>query len=113
MIQFKRALDPYTDLLDRGFDPRHPVTLKIRTNVLDGSTVRLRTKHTASGNPVRFATGPVVLRPDTQWRSSQGRTDRAVVTALSLPWLRRYEYPVSSGLWRDSAVDGGGSGSSG
>jgi hypothetical protein len=54
--------------------------------------VRLGVSHTVSGNPNRFETGDVELRPDHEWISSMRPRDRALVTALTLPLLRRYGY---------------------
>ncbi len=59
----------------------------------DGSvTARLSANHTASGNPMRFQTGPVLLRRDEEWRTRLEPADRRRVTALTYPLLRRYGY---------------------
>ena len=54
--------------------------------------VRLGVSHTVSGNPNRFETGAVELRPDQEWISSMSPRDRALVTALTLPLLKHYGY---------------------
>jgi Sulfotransferase family len=54
--------------------------------------VRLGVSHTVSGNPNRFETGAVELRPDREWVHKMNPRDRALVTALTLPLLRRYGY---------------------
>jgi hypothetical protein len=59
--------------------------------------VMLGVSHTVSGNPNRFETGAVELRPDREWISNMSPRHRALVTALTLPLLRRYGYPVSPG----------------
>ena len=56
--------------------------------------VRLGVSHTVSGNPNRFETGAVELRPDREWISEMSPRDRALVTALTLPLLYRYGYEV-------------------
>jgi len=56
--------------------------------------VQLGVSHTVSGNPNRFETGAVELRPDREWISEMSPRDRALVTALTLPLLRRYGYSV-------------------
>ena len=56
--------------------------------------VQLHPNHTVSGNPSRFDTGMVKLRLDDRWRREMGAGPRRTVTALSLPWLRRYRYPI-------------------
>lgn len=59
----------------------------------DGSCHAELTKaHTASGNPMRFTTGKVVIRGDDRWRSAMPDRDRRTVTALTLPLLSRYGY---------------------
>jgi hypothetical protein len=61
---------------------------------LDATTVRLEPNHTVSGNPSRFRTGQVTLRPDDRWRQEQPFGPRLAVTALALPLLHRYGYSV-------------------
>ncbi|MCW6006358.1 sulfotransferase [Micromonospora sp. CPCC 205371] len=61
---------------------------------VDGRTVELGENHTVSGNPGRFRTGPVALRPDEEWRRAQPLGPRALCTALSFPLLHRYGYRV-------------------
>ncbi len=56
--------------------------------------MRLGPNHTAGGNPVRLVDGATRLRLDDEWRREQGIADRAVSTALALPILHRYDYPV-------------------
>jgi hypothetical protein len=34
------------------------------------------------------------VNADTEWRGSMGHTDERTVTALTLPLLRRYGYPI-------------------
>jgi hypothetical protein len=62
----------------------------------DRATVELGGNHTVSGNPGRFRTGTVVLRPDDAWRRDQSRSHRLISTAMSLPLLRRYGYRVAA-----------------
>lgn len=62
-----------------------PPSLSDRTIVLDLS-------HTVSGNPLRFGSGEVTIRPDTEWRARMSTRDRAIVTATTLPLLARYRY---------------------
>ncbi|MBT2230780.1 sulfotransferase [Nonomuraea sp. NEAU-A123] len=59
---------------------------------LTGTTARLTTAHTASGNPMRFTVGPVQLRRDDSWRSGLSRRHRRLVTALTWPLRLRYGY---------------------
>ncbi len=57
--------------------------------------VKLGVSHTVSGNPNRFETGSVELRPDREWISRMSPRDKTLVTSLTLPLLRRYAYPVT------------------
>jgi sulfotransferase family protein len=61
---------------------------------IEGHRVRLRRNHTAEGNPMRFVNGEVELRADQAWRHQMPLRDRWVVTALTLPLLAAYRYPV-------------------
>lgn len=55
-------------------------------------TVELRGNHTAWGNPSRFRTGVVELRPDDAWLAQLPRRDKMVTTTVSLPLLLKYRY---------------------
>ena len=57
-------------------------------------TARLRATHSVSGNPNRFQTGTVQLRPDREWVRGLRRPHRALVTAVTWPLLVRYRYPI-------------------
>ena len=52
----------------------------------------LHEAHTASGNPLRFATGKVAIRSDERWRAAMPGRHRRTVTALTLPLLAHYGY---------------------
>ena len=56
----------------------------------------LHPNHTVDGNPVRFATGPVRLRTDDEWRRRMPPSDRRSVTALTSPLLMAYGYPLGA-----------------
>ena len=57
--------------------------------------VRLGVSHTVSGNPNRFETGPVELRRDREWKDRMNPRDKLLVTALTLPLLPHYGYPIT------------------
>jgi hypothetical protein len=59
--------------------------------------VKLGISHTVSGNPNRFDTGTVELKPDQAWIGKMPARDQKLVTALTLPLLPRYGYPLASG----------------
>ena len=61
-----------------------------------GGAVHLRTSHGLSGNPSRFHSGPVPLRRDDRWLTEMPERSRALVTALTLPLLTRYGYPLGT-----------------
>jgi hypothetical protein len=54
--------------------------------------VDLRAGHSAAGNPMRFTTGRVPLRPDEAWRAALPPGQRRLVRALCGPLLHRYGY---------------------
>jgi hypothetical protein len=56
----------------------------------DGAT--LGPDHTVSGNPMRFQTGQVRIRPDVAWQTEMSARRRQLVTALTWPLLRAYAY---------------------
>jgi hypothetical protein len=56
--------------------------------------VELTPNHTVAGNPSRFSTGRVTIRPDDEWMSKMRRWDRSRVTAVTWPLLLRYGYPL-------------------
>lgn len=62
-----------------------------------GSAVALGVSHTVAGNPNRFKTGGIELRLDDEWKGRMRLRDRALVTLLTLPLLKRYGYPVFTG----------------
>jgi hypothetical protein len=59
--------------------------------------VKLGISHTVSGNPNRFDTGTVELRQDRAWQERMKPRDKALVTAGTLPLLKRYKYPLAFG----------------
>lgn len=56
--------------------------------------VRLDTPHTFSGNPDRFQSGNITIRPDETWRGKMSVSKKVAVTALTWPGLLRYDYPL-------------------
>lgn len=62
----------------------------------DDELFRLADGHTIAGNPDRFDAGTIRVRPDDRWLENMSGRDRLVVTAVSLPLLRRYGYTLST-----------------
>jgi hypothetical protein len=63
--------------------------------VLSGRHAGGATSHTVSGNPLRFQSGPLTIRPDVEWVSKMDPGDRRLVTALTWPMLMRYGYSLT------------------
>ena len=84
----RSIVDAIAQLVDE-----YPTTLPF----VDERTVLLGINHSVCGNPSRYKTGLVELRLDDEWRSHQRLVDRFVTTAVSLPLLSRYGYPVLAG----------------
>jgi len=60
----------------------------------DAGTVEVVAQHSISGNPSRFNTGPVRIKPDDEWRNVMPPARRRLVTALCVPLLRLFGYSV-------------------
>jgi hypothetical protein len=59
--------------------------------------VKLGVNHNIWGNPSRFQTGTVEIRPDKEWASRIDPGDERVITGLTFPLLVRYGYPLAFG----------------
>lgn len=70
----------------------------------DSHTAVLTSNHTSSGNPSRFKTGTIGLQNDDRWVREQDLSDRFVTTAMTLPLLLRYGYPVRPSSEADRSV---------
>ncbi len=92
----------YEDFVD---DPRGALTRVLEMvdeggadlPFVSGRAVELGVSHTVAGNPNRFKTGRIELRLDDEWKGRMRLRDRALVTLLTLPLLKRYGYPVFVG----------------
>lgn len=54
--------------------------------------VELGPNHSISGNPVRFSTGKLSLRLDTEWEERVSQLQRALVRLVTSPLRRKYGY---------------------
>ena len=63
-----------------------------RIDFVDGNTITLEPTHSIAGNPSRFKTGQMELRPDEAWRDKLDASMRKRVTAIAYPLLRKYGY---------------------
>jgi sulfotransferase family protein len=73
---------------------------------LDDQSILLEPNHTIAGNPSRFVTGAVTIRPDDEWKSSLGAGSSIAATLPALPLLRRYGYPIRPGASLSPAATG-------
>jgi hypothetical protein len=62
---------------------------------LRATRVTLSGNHAVYGNPDRLGTGEVQIREDDRWRTGLPVHLAAGITALTLPMLRRYGYPIT------------------
>lgn len=72
---------------------------------LDGRSAVVDVNHSTSGNPSRFRSGRIDIRADDEWRAGQRALDRTIVTALTLPSLRHYGYPIRVPRRREGSAD--------
>ncbi|MBA9005254.1 sulfotransferase [Thermomonospora cellulosilytica] len=63
--------------------------------VSDEATATLGENHTVTGNPDRLRRGPVRIRPDLAWMTGLPKGETMISTALALPLLSRYGYPLT------------------
>lgn len=68
---------------------------QLEGDVLANGQINVDVQHTVAGNPGRFRTGPVVLKPDNEWLGSFRGSSRAMVDVLTFPWLWRYGYRLA------------------
>lgn len=70
--------------------------------VSSAGVAELTAAHTVSGNPMRFQTGSVPIVADETWRTASSRRDLATVTAITLPLLHHFGYPLRTSGARPS-----------
>jgi hypothetical protein len=56
--------------------------------------IAMEVPHTFSGNPDRFQSGTVRIKPDEGWKRNMSVARQAMVTTLTWPGLMRYGYPL-------------------
>ena len=94
-----RGAADYARLTYEAFVSRPEATVRdIRRRIDAGiattasSPMNDRPNHTVGGNPMRFSTSGMTIRPDLEWHEAFRGADRSLVTALTSPLLRRYGY---------------------
>ncbi|MGH9297924.1 MAG: sulfotransferase [Acidimicrobiales bacterium] len=63
---------------------------------LSGARQPAQVVHSVAGNPMRFSTAPIELRPDEAWRTKMPARDQGLVFALTAPLARRYGYKAGA-----------------
>ncbi len=71
--------------------PAEPAAL----DFLTGGSAQLGQCHSAAGNPMRFTTGRIELRPDDAWKHELPASQRHLVGALTAPLRGAYGYPLN------------------
>lgn len=61
--------------------------------VNDGNRIRLRPTHTTGGNPSRFVTGELILRPDDEWCDKMPLRQRLIASTICAPFVCLMKYP--------------------
>lgn len=69
----------------------------LESNILNGRVARLDESHILSGEFGRFRKGEVEIRASDRWRGGLRVYETAFVTALTLPLLAAYRYPLIPG----------------
>ncbi len=80
----------------RQFSPPVTASRWVAYNLMVESKARLGPHHTVTGNPMRMTAGSIDIRLDEAWRTHMPFRQRAEVTALTWPLLRRYSHAASS-----------------
>ncbi|HLK43599.1 MAG TPA: sulfotransferase [Thermoleophilia bacterium] len=62
-----------------------------------GGPIDIGTQHVVAGNPMRFQTEELRLKPDYEWRAAMPRSRRLAVGAATWPLLLRYGYRPGAG----------------
>jgi len=68
------------------------VSTQENTPFVDQNTVKLSPTHTVSGNPSRFSTGEVKIKPDDEWKEKLDARSKLLITSLAMPMMHHYGY---------------------
>jgi hypothetical protein len=83
--------DPHTELSRIAATVDRPLEPGALDFIQDGA-VKLPSAHTLDGNPMRFTTGPMQLKPDEGWRTDLPPSDRRMVEVTTWPLRKLYGY---------------------
>lgn len=87
----QKAIGRVLDLVEEKTAP----PLEVRESKAGTHEVDLGVNHNVWGNPGRFRTGTVEIRPDTEWTYGMRPADARLVSLLTFPLLARYGYPLA------------------
>jgi Sulfotransferase family len=94
MLRYEDFVDRPQQSLQRILELMHEQNPRPSLPFVAGRTIELGANHTTSGNPSRFRTGTLELRPDKDWVSQMRLRDKLLATVLTFPLLIRYKYPM-------------------
>lgn len=86
----QKAIGQVLELVGEETAPRP----EVRNSNVGVHEVDLGVNHNVWGNPGRFQTGTVEIRPDTEWAYGMRPADARLVSLLTFPLLARYGYPL-------------------
>lgn len=90
VVRYEDLVDDPAAVLRRVIDfagVPQPETLPV-----SGRTAHLSPSHTSAGNPMRFTSGEIEVRPDMRWLTDLPASQRRLVTVMTSPMLARYGY---------------------
>ncbi len=95
----------YEDFVRRPTDTVATIMRHVGEDAVDLSfiaeqEISLGVNHSVYGNPNRFEGGRIRLRLDDEWRTGISTADHLLTTALTLPLLVHYRYPLGTGRRR-------------
>lgn len=93
-LRYEDFVDRPQESLQRILELVHEQDSSLSLPFEAGRQIELGVNHTTSGNPSRFHTGTLELRPDKEWVTRMRLRDKVLASVLTLPLLFRYKYPV-------------------
>lgn len=62
------------------------------SKIFENNRVFLKSIHSIAGNPDRYKTGTVVIKPDNRWKDDLSTYDKYLIKSITFPLLIRYGY---------------------
>jgi hypothetical protein len=94
MLRYEDFVDRPQESLQRILELVHEQDRSFSLPFEAERTIKLGINHTTSGNPSRFQTGTLELRPDKEWVARMTLKDKVLAAVSTLPLLFRYKYPL-------------------